>query len=797
MGKKKNKKDIEYDYDKFIEPTNIGDICTGFMKIFGANIVLMRQLSSVYDGCKPGLRRLLYTMYLKGLKPEGNHLKVPSFVGATLELHPHGDAAIVETLVNAAREYITYQPLIDKKGNFGSVAGDSAASERYIEAKLSKFAYKCYFEDFDKNIIDTKPNYLNTGVEPEFLPAKYPVILINGTYGLGFSVYSHVPPFNTSDVLRLTIDVLENPDLPPEQCILVPDPPTGAYVVDEGTFAEICVTGKGKFKMRAKMEIDEEENSISIRNMPYQRSLVKMKNDIIKILNDMGVLKDIEDRTHGSTLNYTLILKKEVDPYKVMDILYRRTDLENTYPVEFKLFDEYKAVSSSLKEIIQTWIDFRREIIRRKYSHRLVKLKEREHVLEKELMMFEGDNAEKTISMIKDSETKEEAIRMLMDSYGISSLQAKTITKMSMDAYSKEEIKKKRKEKNEVDKEIKSIEKIIRSGKKIDNIIKKELEEAIELFGCPRKCDIITVDNERTIRESRHVVVVTENGFIKKLNDNIDSVGFINSGDYPKEIIELNNTDNLLLFDSKGTIHKLVICDIPDTISTSEGERISAYCNINGKITASKVMPTEETLNNIGIPVYFISASLNGLVKKTDANAYTNIKKSLICMNIKDNDELVSVKLLLGDKDILLYTNKGRGVRISSTVIKETNRMTLGVQAIDLEDGEYVIGMDIVSNKDKYIFVLTKKGLVKKCSLKYFGKMNRNDKPLQIITLDDNDSIVSIRTVTNKSRLKVYLASSVEEIVIEDILELPRKSKGKKMIGVKKGDMIIDVREIL
>lgn len=639
-----------------------------------------------------------------------------------------------------------------------------------------------------------KWNYLGNKKEPEFLPSKYPNVLINNTFGIGYGISTSICTYNLKEVLETTIELIDNPNV--DDIVLFPDSPTGAYIVDQGQFPEISKVGKGRFKMRGVIEIDDDRNSLHIKSTPLQAFWNKIKSQVFSLLNDgkNNMMKDFIDHSDIGTMHYEIILKKEIDPYSVMHMIYSKTQMEKTFPVTFKLIEDYEDNDYTIKSILLTWIDFRRETKRRLYNHKLTKARERQHILEIMLFILNKDNAERTIGLIKKSESKKEIIDGLMKLYGISSLQATTIANMTLTAFSKEAYRRYVKEKAEIDEEVIKIDKIVRSSKKIDKIIKDELKEGIELFGEERRSQIINIDNEVKVRDTEHVVVFTSNGFVKKLPENIKNIGFINKGDYPSEIIECKNTSELLIFDESGKISKLPVHSIHGCVLNSEGEKLSNYCTIAGKITTIKTKPTIEELDKIKVPVYYLMITKNGIIKKTLASAYANIKNELLGMIVKDDDKLVSVRLLAGDKDIVIYTSNGYGVRFNSSEIKETSRMTVGVKALPL-DNDTVIGMDIIGDKDKYLFALTKKGFGKICTLNNFATMERNTKPLRIISLESGDDIQLIRTVRGSERFKVYMSSSIEEIRLEEVPELPRLSKGKKLVPVRKGEMIIDIKE--
>ena len=340
------------------------------------------------------------------------------------------DAPINETLVKLAQKWNNIQCLVDGYGNFGNPAGDDAASGRYIEARLTYYAYKCFFEDFSEEIVDMKWNYLGNKKEPEYLPSRYPNVLINNTFGIGYGISTSICTYNLKEVLETTIELIDNPNI--DDIVLYPDSPTGAYIVDQGQFPEISKVGKGKFKMRGVIEVDEDKNSLHIKSTPLLAFWNKIKTQVFTLLNDgkNNMMKDFIDHSDIGVMHYEIVLKKEVDPYSVMHMIYSKTQMEKTFPVTFKLIEDYEDNDYSIKSILLTWIDFRRETKRRLYNHKLTKARERQHILEIMIFILNKDNAEKTIGLIKKSETKKDIISGLMKMYGISSLQATTISNM-------------------------------------------------------------------------------------------------------------------------------------------------------------------------------------------------------------------------------------------------------------------------------------------------------------------------------------------------------------------------------
>lgn len=798
--KYKNKDYIKNaDYNKNIKKVNIGDFCTNCMQIFGANTNLMRHIPAICDGLKPGERRLLYTMWaLINARNDSPRKKVNTIAGMTVTIHPHGESSVYETLVGLAQKWNNTEPLIDGHGNYGTIFGDPPGAPRYIEARLSEYAYKCFFQDFSTDIVDMKSSYGGDTYEPEFLPSRYPHVLINNSLaGIGYGAYCGVHPYNFKEVVELTLKLMDDPDY--ENIVLIPDSPTGADIIDEGQFKNISQTGIGNFKSRGIIEVDEERNGLIIRSIPLQVDMSKIDAKLVEMFREnkiQGFKKFNDNSDYPNNLELHYYFKKEIDPVSVMHSMYKNTELQKTISVQLNLIDDYEKLSFNIRSILLYWIDFRRETKRRDYNHKLIKAKEREHIIDTLIFILNKDNAEKTTTIAKNSEDKAEMIKNLMKTYtSLSSLQAETIAEMKQTALNKGAYKGYLKEKEKLVEKIEKYEKVIRSQKKIDKVIKDELEEGIQLFGKPRRSKVISIEGEETIRNTDHLVVFTLNGFVKKLPSNSTTIGYISLNDHPVDIKKVSNLTDLLIFDETGKISKLPVHTLRDSELKSEGEKLSKFCTINGQIRTILPKPTEESLKAIPCQSYIIMITKNGIIKKTSAESYSNIRNELVGILIDKNDSLIDVKILIGTKDILIYTNKGFGVRVNSDDIKETSRMTKGVKAITLEENESVIGTDIISDKDKYLFALTDKGTGKKCSLESFEQMKRNAKPLRIISLEDDENVTTIRTVKGKEVFLAYLKNSIETIEIKDVTELPRLSKGKKLIPVRKGEIIIDVKE--
>jgi DNA gyrase subunit A len=783
------------EFKEKISDENIGDYCTEVMKLFGGNINIARHIPLLIDSLKPVERRIIYTMYKKDCVKKFK--KVASIMGSVMEMyHPHGDIPIYECIVRLAQDWNNLQPLIDKQGNFGSIVGENAASARYIEAKLSKYAYKCFFEEFNEDLVDMKKSYSGEFDEPEYLTCRYPNILINNTTGIGFGISVGIPAYNLKEAVELTIKLLEDPNY--KHCMLIPDSPTGCFIIDEGHFKEICDTGKGKYKMRGKIELLEDRNCLIIRNTPFQVALTDVKDNILKLHDDKKIfgliaIKDDTSKTNGMALR--LFFKKEINLNEASEIIYKKTQMEKTFSVQFKLIDDYRDYNFNLRQLILEWINIRREQKRKIFNQILSNMKNREHILEILIFILNKDNAEQTIKIIKNSENRKEIIIKLMKRYGITSLQADTIAEMKMSAFTKEAYKRYVEEKTELSKKIEKIEKIIKKPKKIDEFIIDDLKECIQLFSEPRRSQIISKASLDDIKDTKHLLVFTRNGFVKKLPHDVESIGFIGNNDHPLNIIQVSNVDDLLVFDSMGKVSRLSVHTIQNHSTEAEGDKLNKYCNVSEDIISIIPQPTEDGLKEIKLPVYFLFITKNGLIKKTVADKYTSIKSDVCSILLKSKDKLISTLLLVNERDIFIYTKKGLGIRFSSAEIKDTGRVSQGLVALVMDNSDQVIGADTINGKDKYILMLTQKGICKKCKLDYFKQMQRNVQPLKLFNIDDDDDLVLSKLVKGDEKFKIYSKNGIYDLLVADVPELPRLSRGKKMLSLGKGNYIIDIIE--
>lgn len=787
MKNKKDKKNVDYDFN--IENVEISSLVEEDMKIFAANINLARAIPMISDGLKPVERRSIYSAYEHGYFHNKNFVKLFKLSANTMgDYHPHGDTAISDTIVRMAQPWSYAYPLIDSQGNFGSPLGDEAGHARYIEGKLSFFAYKCFFEDFDLRIVDTLKNYLGTKLEPIILPAKYPNILFNNSFGIGYGVSSNIPNFNFNEVMELVIKRLDGYEFDYDKDFLYPDMPTGADIVDEGQFRDICATGEGKFKSRATIEIDEENHLLNIKNLPLMTNWLNEMETISKLSdsNEIVGIKDIYNDSKINSVDIKIFFSPEVDLQEMYHKLLKKTNLEKGHSVRFNLIDNYKVTNYNLYEIIDHWIEFRQNMIRRYINNKLMKIFERIHILEVILFIFNKDNAENTLKIIKKSANKNEVIDKLMNAYHIDSLKAKTIAEMRMYTFSRESIES---FKEEMKKMTTARDELIKAlkGDNVNQIIKEQLEEAVKLFGRPRRSKVVKAkEYKASIKDTNHLLVFTKNNTVKKLPDNIHKLGNIDNGDYPSFIEYFNNKDIALLFDEYGKLYPLPIYKLPNMVLNKSGHKLSDYINIAGKLISINKYP--ENTDNL----FILIITKNGLMKKTELSNY-NITVPSNAINLNQYDKLVEAKIVAAKSNILVYGVRGYGLKFNMSEIPATGRTTKGVKVT--KSDEDILGYDIIDEHDKYIFIVTEKGHVKKSLLSTIPDYGRNIEPYILSKLDDDDNIVRIITCSNDDIIHIYQSTGITKISVSDIKESTRIAKGSKMIPVKNGNSIIDVRK--
>jgi len=806
-----------------IEDVDIAEYDKENMVYFFANTNYFRQMIRLSDGLKPVVRRTLMTLY-KGHAYNGTRMKSGSVVGDTLKTHAHNDTAIYDAMVSLAQRWRTPVPMIKGKGNFGNEADAPYAASRYTEASMSKYGYECFFSDFDPECIEMMHNTAADIYEPMTLPTKFPNILVNG--GVGFAPCNafRVPPFNIDDIIKNTKKVLANPNC--GEIYMVPDLPTGCPIVDtDGVLDQICETGKGTLRMRADIEIKEimmnhkKYWALCVKNIPWRVSLRLIDKKILE-LKRSGKLP-IEDRQDNSyqirgkdgqftmVIDYWIIVDHAHDPYAIRNKIWKLTDLDKGVSVDLKaVVEELKVRRFSLKMLIQAWIDERRSYKRRLYNKRVVKLNERIELLKVLITALDDQHIEKTISIMRKCKD-DELYNKLSKHCGMTTYQAMRLATSQFNTLTKEARDRFIKELPERVAERDELMEIMRSEKRIDQVIADELED-LRKYASPRKSRIIA-DSEagEVITDSMHNLMITNQGYIKKLpfykdepkrNNNL---GVFNQMDYPISLMLVNNRDSVMFFDSYGRYSIIPVHSIDNCEPSNVGHRIYDFTKLNGKII--QVMPCfknsqlDELTKRFG-EAYLVTLTTDGYIKKTPLSDYLQVKstRNIRAAKVREGDNLAYVSYLFGNPNVVIYTKKGKYLYTNMASFDATGKDTAGLLSMKLEPDDQCVGISIVPKTTEFITVLTEKGLVKKCEIEYFGDINkRRAAPSYLATLDKSDNVFKVIAMTHREDLVVVTMHNSFTLKNKEIPVLTRKAKGSKMIPVPLGSKIVAVDTVV
>lgn len=801
------------DEKDFINEHNLEDVDIATydkrnMVIYGANINLCRQLLRLSDSLKPVERRLLYSLWLAKAFP-GHKLKSTVITGNAMVYHGHGDSALYSTMVGLAQAWKRQCPLIDGKGNFGNAARpDMYAHMRYTEASMSKYAKECFFDDFDTDCVEMIFNSASDLYEPMSLPAKFPNALVNGGMGIAFGNAFMIPPYNIYDIIDVCKKVIENPET--ADVFMVPDLPSGCAIVDDGhSFQDIIDTGKSVLKMRATNEILETNKTwiIKITSLPWTTSVDTIESKIIKLAEEGQIsIKDMQDHSYtvkdknGSVqtrIDFRIILDKAHDPHAVLYKLYALTDLQKSVSVDFKVvLDNLTVGRLDMRNLIISWIDERRGYKRRLFNKKLTKISARIDLLTILIYLLKEDNIEKTLKIIKNSDSSE-IVSKLMKHGKMSSYQASKIADMRLSAFTKDARKRYKDEKEKLVKERDELMKIIGSEKKIDKIIIDELED-LRKYGSPRKSKIVSEGKGKVISNTMHSIITTDGGLIKKLiydPNNLQkntNMGSFKTGDFPTQCCVCHNTSSIIMVDSFGRYSIVPVHDIDSTELSSYGNKVYDVTRLSGKVVQCMEPLDKTSLNTIKKKklgeAFLISITARGYIKKTPINIFEGIKntKNIRLMKVRDDDMLVASQVMLDSTILVVYTARGDYTMLKVSDIPEQGKDTMGVIGMKVEDGDRVAGLSTVGPDDEFLVIITDKGICKKVEARYFGEPSKRNGRKggqgNIISLDTTDTVKYVGGMRRGQLVYVAMRNNVVTLDEKSIPNLTKKAKGRKMI---------------
>ncbi len=788
--------------DKIIENNVVNEVESSFIR-YSMSVIMARALPDLRDGLKPVHRRILYSMYESGYTPDKPHRKSARIVGDVMgKYHPHGDLSIYDAMVRMAQPFSFRHMLVDGHGNFGNLDGDGAAAMRYTEARLSKLSLEMV-RDINKETVDFTPNFDETEKEPEILPSRFPNILVNGTMGIAVGMATNIPPHNLGEVIDGCVAYIDNPDIDTDglmQYIKGPDFPTGATILGNSGIKKAYETGRGTITIRGKVEIEEVngKSRIIVTELPYQVNKAEFQSRIGELVRDK-ILDGISDLHEESNLEnpvrVVIYLKRDVNANVVLNNLYKHTQLQTTYGINFLMLDQKSPVILPLKDIIAKYIDYQREIIIRRTRFDLKKAEARVHILEG--IKIALDHLDEVIKTIRESSTDEEAKEKLINKFGLDEIQAEAILEMRLRRLTGLEREKIEAELNDLLKKIEEYKAILASDEKVLAIIRSELLEIKDKYADERRTNIDMtaieyIEDESLIPEENIMIALTNKGYIKRTttdtfkSQNRGGVGVkgmtTNDEDFVEHLINLSTHDYVLFFTNKGKVYRLKGYEVPEFSRQSKGIPVINLLQIDKDESINSLI----TISRDNTYKYLLFATKKGIVKKTAIEEFDNIRTNgKICITLRDTDELISVRKTTGNDMILIGSSSGRMVKFNENSLRPMGRTASGVKGINLEDN-VCIGAEIASDDDK-ILIVTEKGYGKQTYVREFRETSRGSKGVKALNITDkNGSIASFKLISDNSDVVIITNTGMLiRLPLAQVSTLGRVTQGVRLIHLK------------
>ena len=773
---------------------------------YAMSVIAARALPDVRDGLKPVQRRILYAMIELNNGPDKPHRKCARIVGDTMgKYHPHGDSSIYGALVNLAQEWSTRYPLVDGHGNFGSVDGDGAAAMRYTEARLSKISMEM-LRDINKDTVDFIPNFDETEKEPVVLPSRFPNLLVNGTSGIAVGMATNIPPHNLREVIngvvRLIDDIEEDKETTMEEILGIikgPDFPTGAQILGTRGIEEAYRTGRGKIRVRAVTEIepmDNGKNRIVVTELPYMVNKARRIEKIAELHKDKKVdgLTDIRDETSREGMRICIELRRDVNPNIVLNQLYKHTQLQDTFGVIMLALVNNEPVVMNLLQMLKYYLMHQEEVVTRRTKYDLNKAEERAHILEGLLVAL--DNIDEVIQIIRGSKNANEAKEKLQQRFSLSEAQANAIVEMRLRALTGLEREKLESEYAELEKKIAEYKAILADRKVLLSVVKKEIIEIRDKYGDERRTSIgydeYDLSMEDLIPNENTIITMTKLGYIKRMTlDNFKSQHRGGKGikgmqtiedDYIEDLFMATTHHYLMFFTNKGRVYRLKAYEIPEASRTARGTAIINLLQLlpDEKITA--VIPIREYQDQ----KYLFMATKKGIVKKTSIVEYANIRKTgLQAISLRDEDELIEVKVTNKKKDIILITKHGQCIRFNENDVRPTGRTSMGVIGMNLSYDDELIGMQLNTQGD-CLMIVSEYGMGKKTDINEFGVQHRGGKGVKCYKITDKTgNVVNAKAVNDDNEVMLITTEGIIiQLKVSEISTLGRITSGVKLIDL-------------
>ena len=783
---------------------------TSFLE-YSMSVIVSRALPDVRDGLKPVHRRILYAMNESGYTPNKPHMKSARTVGDVIgKYHPHGDFAVYDTMVRLAQPFSLRLPLIDGHGNFGSIDGDSAAAMRYTEARLDKPAMEL-LRDLDKETVDFQPNYDESLQEPTVLPSRFPNLLVNGSNGIAVGMATNIPPHNLGEAIDATCLMIDNPDCTTEDLLTAmpgPDFPTGGLIMGKKGILDAYETGHGNLTIRAKCEIEEKKNgraSIVVKEIPYQVNRKRLLEKLGELVRDKKLpeISNIHDAADRKGIDIIIDLKSNAIPQVVLNKLFKHTQLQVGFGCNMLALVNGTPRVLSLKEILFCYIEHQKDVVTRRTRYELAKAEEREHILEGYIIAL--DNIDEVIHIIRSSETDKEAAARLTERFGLSEKQTNAILEMRLRRLTGLERTKIEEELAELREKIAYYKQILADENLLKQVIKEELQEIKKKYNTPRRTCLTgeakDIEVEDLIAEENMVVTMTKAGYIKRLpvstyrqqkrgGKGMQGVN-LKDADFVEHLFVASTHSYMLFFSTKGKVYRLKVYEIPEAgrhargtaivnlLPLEKGESISA-------VIATKDFPAEE---------FLMFATAQGNVKKTSMDQYDRTRRDgLIAINLKDGDELISVKRVAKGEKVIMVSSAGKAILWDESEARAMGRGTMGVRGMNVPADAHVLGMEI-AKPGTDLFVITEKGYGKRTKIEEYPEHHRGGQGVYTITMTHKKGLLSVMKIVGPDD-EIMIVSEDGVIVrtpVKGISELGRSTQGVKVMNVADKDKVCAV----
>lgn len=781
---------------------------------YAMSIIVSRALPDARDGLKPVHRRILYAMSELGMSPDKPYKKSARIVGEVIgKYHPHGDAAVYETMVRMAQDFSMRYTLVDGHGNFGSIDGDSAAAMRYTEARLTKIAMEM-LRDLNKDTVDFVPNYDGEEQEPAVLPSRFPQLLVNGSSGIAVGMATNIPPHNLTEVINGLQAMIKNPDITTielMQYIKGPDFPTGGYILGREGIKQAYMTGHGTITMRAKADIEDGEGKakIVVTELPYQVIKARLVEKIAELVRDKRIdgITDLRDESDRAGMRIVIELRRDVNPHVVLNNLYKHTALQSTFGINMLALVNREPKLLTLRDALYYYLQHQIEVIRRRTEFDLKKAEARAHILEG--LRIALDNLDRVIHLIRTSRTTEQARDSLMNEFQLSHDQAQAILDMRLQRLTGLEREKIETEYAELLQKIAEYKAILADEKLVLDIISGELEEIKQQFGDERRTEITAGEDEEILDEDlipqeEVVITISHTGYIKRLplstyrSQKRGGRGVIGmetkEDDFVEHLFVTNTHHYLLFFTNRGRVFRLKAYEVPEFSRTSRGMPIINLIQIDQGETISAVIEVEDF--NPGKYLFF--ATKQGIVKKTPLEEYAHIRKvGLIAITIRDDDELIGVRLTDGNQEIVMGTALGMSIRFPESEVRPMGRSATGVRGITVGENDSVIDMDVVKENHD-VLIVTEKGYGKRTPMSEYRTQSRGGKGIKTLHLTEkNGRVVALKVVTEEEDLMIITTLGILiRTSIAGISRMGRNTQGVKLINIHEDDAVSSVAHV-